>query len=85
MAVTRLSGQNRYETDIAVAKQLGTISQIAVVTGEDYSDALSISPIAVKLNIPIILVGKDNIGGCVVMEQKTGIRTENNDIHLFQI
>jgi len=24
-------------------------------------------------------------GGCVVMEQKTGIRTENNGIHLFQI
>lgn len=61
IAITRLAGQDRYETDIAVAKQLDNVSQIAVVTGEDYADALSIAPIAVKLNMPIILVSKDNI------------------------
>lgn len=61
ISITRLFGQNRYETDIAVAKQLGTVSQISVVTGEDYADALSIAPIAVKLNMPIILVGHDSV------------------------
>jgi serine protease Do len=61
IATTRLAGQTRYDTDIAVAKKLDVVSQIAVVTGEDYADALSIAPIAVKLNIPIILVGQDSI------------------------
>lgn len=61
ISVTRLYGKNRYETNIQIAKQLSDVSQIAVVTGEDYSDALSIGPIAVKLNMPIILVGSSTV------------------------
>lgn len=59
--VTRLAGDTRYETAIKVAEQLGNVSQITVVTGEDYADALSIAPIAVIKKMPIILVGKSNI------------------------
>ena len=54
--MTRLFGQDRYETDIKVAEQLGSISEIAIVTGEDFPDALSIAPIAVKRGMPIILI-----------------------------
>ncbi|MDR3599057.1 MAG: cell wall-binding repeat-containing protein [Desulfosporosinus sp.] len=53
---TRLGGQDRYETSIIVASQLNKVSEIAIVTGEDFADALSISPIAAKNNMPIILV-----------------------------
>ena len=61
ITVTRLWGQNRYETDIKVAEKLTDVSQIAVVTGEDYADALSISPIAIKENMAIILVPHNEI------------------------
>lgn len=57
ITTTRLVGQTRYDTDIAVAKQLGTVSQIAVVTGEDYADALSGSVLAGLKGNPLILVG----------------------------
>jgi putative cell wall-binding protein len=65
ITVTRLAGATRYDTDIAVAEQLGTVSQVAVVTGQDYADALSIAPIAVKFNMPIILVETDSIPASV--------------------
>ncbi|MBU3146874.1 cell wall-binding repeat-containing protein [Clostridium sp. CF012] len=58
---TRLAGKTRYDTAIAVAKQLGNVSQIAIVTGEDYADALSIAPIAASLNMPIIIVEHNSI------------------------
>ena len=73
ITVTRLAGQDRYATAIEVAKQLGSVSQIAVVTGEDYADALSIAPIAVINNMPIILVAHDSIPA----EVKDYISTQN--------
>ena len=61
IVITRLAGQDRYETDIKVAKQLDNATKIAIVTGEDFPDALSIAPIAVKENMPIILVAHNAI------------------------
>lgn len=55
----RISGQDRYETAIKVAEQLGSPSEVFVATGEDYPDALSIAPIASVKQEPIILVPKD--------------------------
>lgn len=56
ISVTRVFGQDRYETDVKVAELLDNVSEIAIVTGEDYADALSIAPIAVKKNMPVILI-----------------------------
>lgn len=58
---TRISGADRYETSIKVADKLSNVGEIAVVTGEDFADALSISPIAAKRNMPIILVQHNSI------------------------
>jgi putative cell wall-binding protein len=58
---SRLAGEDRYETSIAVAKQFSDISEVVIATGEDFADALSISSIAANKNIPIILVPKNNI------------------------
>ncbi|WP_169735843.1 cell wall-binding repeat-containing protein [Clostridium lundense] len=57
----RICGQDRYETSLAVAKKIGTSNGIILATGKDYTDALSAAPIAAKLQIPILLVPKNNI------------------------
>ncbi|MBV7276709.1 cell wall-binding repeat-containing protein [Clostridium sp. PL3] len=57
--IIRLSGATRYETSIEIAKKIGTSNGVIVTTGEDYGDALSIAPIAGKLQMPIILAQKD--------------------------
>lgn len=59
--VTRLAGQDRYDTAIEIAKKMGDIQEVVVVSGEDYGDALSVSPIAAEKNIPIILVPNDSL------------------------
>lgn len=59
ISVTRIAGQDRYDTAIKVAQQLPYPTEIFVVTGEDYPDALSIAPIAAIKQEPIILVSKD--------------------------
>lgn len=61
LKVERIAGSDRYETAIKVAMKLGSSKNIAVVTGNDFSDALSIAPIASKKAMPIILVAGSNI------------------------
>jgi len=59
--VTRLAGYDRYDTAIEIANHLGDVQEIAVASGDDYADALSISPIAAQKNAPIILVPRDHL------------------------
>lgn len=55
----RLEGRDRYETSVAIAKKLGSTSgELVLVNGFEWSDALSISPIAAKKGIPILLTDK---------------------------
>ena len=61
ISVTRIAGQTQYDTAVKVAQQLPSSSEIFVVTGEDYPDALSIAPIAAIKQEPIILVPRDYI------------------------
>ena len=51
----RIAGENRYQTSIAIANKIGTQNGVVVTTGENFPDALSIAPIAGKLQMPIIL------------------------------
>lgn len=57
----RLSGQNRYETSVAIAKELGDVSKAVIATGSDFPDALSIAPWAAQKVIPILLTEKDSL------------------------
>lgn len=61
ITVTRLAGKDKYDTAIEIAKQLGVVNEITVVTGDDYADALSVSSISALNNSPIILVPKDHL------------------------
>lgn len=63
--VIRLAGKDRYETSVKIAEQLDAPNQLAVTTGDDFSDALSIAPFAAMNNMPIILVPKGYVPDCV--------------------
>lgn len=58
---TRFAGRDRYETSVKIAEQINSPAYLIVATGEDYSDALSIAPIAGGEQIPLILVPKDYV------------------------
>lgn len=60
-SVIRYAGKDKYDTAIKIAEELGDITEIAITTGEDYADALSIGPIAAARHMPIILVPKNDI------------------------
>lgn len=61
--VIELSGKNRYETNIAVAKQLVKLGvnpdSVMLVSGEGFSDALSVAPIAAAKG-QILLLGTNS-------------------------
>lgn len=57
--VRRIGGADRYETSSLIAKELGTSSEVAIASGEDYPDALSIASVAASEKMPILLTGKN--------------------------
>lgn len=61
MKVMRIWGEDRYETAVKIAEELGTSLRVALASGNDFPDALSISPIASSLDMPILLTGKDGL------------------------
>lgn len=63
MKVTRLFGNDRYETSLAVANYSGANfgKEIVVVTGDNFPDALSIAAVAAKRGMPIILSSKSSL------------------------
>lgn len=61
----RYSGIDRNETSVKVAEQIGIDNGIIIAIDSEFADALSIAPIAGKLNIPIILVPKDKVPSSV--------------------
>ncbi len=60
--IERISGENRYETSIAVANEIGNSNQVIVTTGDEKSpDALSIAPYAASKQIPIVLTDGEKL------------------------
>jgi putative cell wall-binding protein len=53
--VFRLSGQDRFGTALAVAKQFGPTSEAIVATGLDFPDALAAGPLGAVRDAPIVL------------------------------
>jgi len=62
---TRIAGNDRYETSVKIAQQLGSVTSVAVVSGDGFADALSIGSIAAKLNMPVILIPRGTIPASV--------------------
>jgi putative cell wall-binding protein len=65
LTVTRIEGSNRYETSVKVAEKIGNIGEIAVVTGNNFADALSMSAIAASKGMPIILTEQNSLPSSV--------------------
>lgn len=53
--VQRIGGMDRYETAAKIAKELGYKGKAVITTGEDFHDALTVSPLAAYEGIPILL------------------------------
>lgn len=60
--VERLSGKDRYETNISILKELPdkSMDNMIVVTGQDYPDAITGGALSNSLNAAIVLVKNDN-------------------------
>lgn len=59
--VERVAGKDRYDTSIEIAKRVGVTNGIVLTTGDDFTDALTMAPIAASKGMPIILVPKNGI------------------------
>lgn len=55
----RFGGKDRYETSLIIARNLDPSDKVVIATGNDFADALSISPIAASQNMPILLADKN--------------------------
>ena len=70
--VTRLSGSNRYETSVAIAKEFFKNSSKAVVAyAQNFPDGLCGGPLAYALNAPLILT--DNNKPTAAVNYATGL------------
>lgn len=59
--IERISGNDRYDTSIEIAKKVGATNGVVIAAGDDFADALSAAPIAASKEMPIILVPKDKV------------------------
>ncbi|QSX23915.1 SpoIID/LytB domain-containing protein [Priestia megaterium] len=59
--VERIGGANRSETAAEIAKKLNSSNQAIIAYDNNFPDALSIAPYAVKHGIPILLTGTDKL------------------------
>src|SRR3712207_3529237 len=57
----RLFGKNRYETAEKIAEEIGKYDTVVLASGMVYADALSATPLANKLNAPILLSKKNTM------------------------
>lgn len=61
----RIGGKDRYETSCLIAEKIialqgsSRLDLVYVATGENYPDALSVSPLAASSAVPVLLVRKD--------------------------
>lgn len=81
ISVTRLGGQDRYETAVKIANEIPlTSGEIAIAYGFNFADALSIAPIAAKKGMPLLVVPKSLEGGKLPASVQTYLDTNKSKI-----
>ncbi len=74
----RIAGQDRYETAVKVASHIvSSNNSVYVVDGEDWRDALAISPVATMSHCPIIFTNKNGVPDVVKKNIDNTIHTYN--------
>ncbi|WP_019849847.1 cell wall-binding repeat-containing protein [Desulfitobacterium sp. PCE1] len=61
ISVRRIEGTSRYETSLAIAKELGNFKEFFVCTGENFPDALSAAAVAASEGMPVLLTPSNNL------------------------
>lgn len=70
-SVVRVSGLDRYSANTALSRsEFTSASTVVLVSGETWPDALSASPLARKLNAPVLLTRKGSLVGVTATELK---------------
>lgn len=57
----RIAGKDRYETSIEVSKKYNNRDTVIISSGEKYTDELTATVLANKLDVPILLTRKDEV------------------------
>lgn len=57
----RISGKDRYETSMQIAKEFGSFDTAVLASGRVFADALASTPLAKKLHAPILLTNGNEI------------------------
>lgn len=60
ITIERIYGDNRYQTSTKIAQKFSA-SEVALVAGDNYSDALSVAVIAAIRGMPILLTPKESL------------------------
>lgn len=72
--VERLSGANRYETSVAVAKRFFETPETAILAyAQNFPDGLCGGPLACRLNAPLLLIASNRGPGVVSYAREQGI------------
>jgi len=74
--IERIYGDDRYETSVKIAEKVGNTGKAVLATGGDFPDALSISGIAAKLGMPILLTAKNTFPASVKSYFQDGTVTQ---------
>lgn len=70
-SLSRLAGQTRYQTAVEISKKGWTNSDVVILArGDDFPDALSAVPLAVKYKAPILLTYPDFLNSSTLDEIK---------------
>lgn len=72
ITVVKLGGDNRWETAVNIAQQMGDFTQVVVATGLSYADAASMASVAAAKGMPILLTDKNTL--------PTGVKTYLDEI-----
>lgn len=75
-SVERISGEDRYETALNVAKKFFdmTSSTVVIATGDGFADGLVGSVTAIANNAPLLLANRNNIKGVAKFVKETGAK-----------
>ncbi len=81
ISIDRLAGQDRYETAVKISqKGWNNSDTVVLASGEDFPDALVGSPLAYKLNAPILLTMKNNLP---IVTQNELIRLQTKNVFIL--
>jgi len=83
--VERISGMNRIETAVAVAKKYnsGTVNNVVIATGNNFPDALAGSVLAAKLNAPILLTGSTVESSRATLDYLSGHLAKDGKVYVL--